>query len=590
MNKRVNTDRKKSLDLAVLYRILSYLKPYKQNFAWALFTTILLAGISPVRPWLVQYTIDHSIAKSDFQLLVILTFCMIGLLMLETLLQFADSYLSTWLGQKVIKDIRVQVFSSITNFKLAYFDKNAVGTLVTRAVSDTEAIADIFSQGLLTIIGDLLKLTVLLFVMFFTDWRLALVSISTVPILIIATVWFKNAVKKSFQDVRNQVAKLNAFVQEHLSGMQLVQIFNREQEELKKFSEINLDHTKANIRSIWHYSVFFPIVEILSSISLGLLVWFGAEQVMENKISIGHLIAFIMYINMMFRPIRMLADRFNTLQMGMVSSERVFKIIDTNENISDKGNLTTKFKGDIEFKDVWFAYEKDNWVLKNLSFKVRSGQKIALVGATGSGKTSITSLINRFYEYQSGTVFIDDVKIEDFDLSHLRNSIGIVLQDVFLFSDTIMNNITLGDSSILETRVIEAAKLIGIHNFIMQLPGNYNYNVMERGATLSVGQRQLLAFLRVYVHNPSILILDEATSSIDSESEELIQRAMEILTLNRTAIIVAHRLSTIKSVDQILVLDKGVLIEKGTHLELIQRGGAYFNLVEKQFNSPRVLE
>jgi ATP-binding cassette subfamily B protein len=515
---------------------------------------------------------------------------MIGLLILETLLQFADSYLSTWLGQKVIKDIRVQVFSSITNFKLAYFDKNAVGTLVTRAVSDTESIADIFSQGLLTIIGDLLKLTVLLFVMFFTDWRLALVSISTVPILILATVWFKNAVKKSFQDVRNQVAKLNAFVQEHLSGMQLVQIFNREEEELKKFSKINLAHTEANIRSIWHYSVFFPIVEILSSISLGLLVWFGAEQVIENRISVGHLIAFIMYINMLFRPIRMLADRFNTLQMGMVSSERVFKIIDTHESIADEGKLKKDFKGDIEFKDVWFCYEKENWVLKNLSFKVFSGQKIALVGATGSGKTSITSLINRFYEYQRGNIYIDNSKIEEFDLMHLRNRIGIVLQDVFLFSDTIMYNITLGDSSIAESEVIAAAKLIGIHNFIMQLPGNYHYNVMERGATLSVGQRQLLAFLRVYVHNPAILILDEATSSIDSESEELIQRAMEILTQNRTAIIVAHRLSTIKSVDQILVLDKGELIEKGTHLELMQKGGAYHNLVEKQFNSLQVLE
>lgn len=576
----------KALDFKLLRRVFAFAKPYRKRFYFALLSTAVLAFVSPLRPWLVQYTVDNCIIHPDYKNLVVFSALMLGLLISETLLQYFDSYLSNWVGHTVIRDLRIAVFKHISNFKLSYYDNNAIGTLVTRTVSDTETIADVFSQGLLTIFGDLLKLIVLITVMFYTDVKLSLAALSTVPVLLFATYIFKNAVKSAFQEVRTQVARLNAFVQEHIQGMMIVQTFSKEQQESDKFKAINLEHTKANIKSVWHYSVFFPVVEILSSISLGLLVWFGASEVVSERVTLGNLIAFIMYINMLFRPIRMLADRFNTLQMGMVCSERVFKVLDTNETIDNQGNYVSKgIKGEIEFKDVWFAYKGEEWVLRGVSFKINPGECYALVGATGSGKTSIANLINRFYEFQKGEILIDGVDIRKYDLNFLRRNIGIVLQDAFLFSDSILKNITFGDTISLE-EVIEASKEIETHSFIMQLPDNYYYNVRERGATLSVGQRQLLSFLRVYVHKPSVLVLDEATSSIDSQSEVLIQKATEKITQGRTSIIIAHRLSTIRNASKILVIEKGKVIEDGTHTQLMKNfNGHYRKLFEMQTNN-----
>jgi ATP-binding cassette subfamily B protein len=584
MTTNKNKDSKtKRFNLKLLWRILAYIKPYRKQFLLSILCVLLLAGLSPIRPWLVQYSIDKVIAIKNFSMLNWVGIAMVLLLLFETIIQFADSYLATWLGQAVIKDIRKQVYNSILSFKLNYFDKNAIGTLVTRTVSDTEAIADIFSQGLLTIMGDILKLSVILLVMFITDWKLTLVSISTIPVLFLATMWFKNAVKKSFSEVRTQVARLNAFVQERINGMSLIQAFNQEKYQLEAFNEINQKHTQANIKSIWHYSVFFPIVEILSSISLGLLVWFGAEQVINNSVQPGHIVAFIIYINMLFRPIRMMADRFNTLQMGMVASERVFKVIDSQLEFEKSGEYIASIKGEIEFNEVWFYYEENHWVLKNINLKIRKGEKIALVGATGSGKTTITALINGFYFPQKGSVTIDGTSINQYNLRALRKQIGIVLQDVFLFSDTVLNNITLCNPEITYNQVIEAAKKLGAHEFINKLPGGYNFNVLERGTTLSAGQKQLISILRAYVHNPAILILDEATANIDSESEQIIQKAISELTYGRTSIIVAHRLSTIQHCDTIYVLNKGEVVEYGSHNQLLDKKGFYSNLIEKYY-------
>ena len=456
--------------------------------------------------------------------------------------------------------------------------------MVTRAISDIQTIADVFSQGFLEILGDVLKLIVVIIVMFVADWRLTLISLSTIPVLLFATYIFKNAIKSAFQQVRTQVARLNAYVQEHISGMNIVQIFNREKEELRKFEKINAAHREANIKSIWHYSVFFPVVEILSSISIGLLIWIGAREVLKGEFTLGSIVAFIMYINMLFRPIRQLADRFNTLQMGMVSSERVFKILDTHEVIENKGTHDAEaISGKIEFKNVWFAYDKENYVLKDVSFTVKQGETLALVGATGSGKSSIINLLNRFYEYNKGVISIDGIDIREYELGSLRTNIGVVLQDVFLFSDTIANNISLNNPNISLQQIELAAQQVGADNFIKNFPNQYQYNVMERGATLSVGQRQLLSFIRAYVYNPKILVLDEATSSIDTESEILIQNATDVLTKNRTSIIIAHRLSTIQKANKILVLENGKIIESGTHSELLALNGHYKHLVDLQF-------
>jgi ATP-binding cassette subfamily B protein len=574
----------KTVDGTVLKRIFGYIKPFRKNFLLAVCTTITLAFLSPIRPYLIQYTFDNYVALPNLNMLMYMTIALIALLSLETFFQFADSFLTNQLGQNIIKDLRIQLYKHIINLRLKYYDNTPIGTLVTRAVSDIEVIADIFSEGLIVIIGDLLKITVILGVMIFLNFKLTLIILSPIPLLLIATYIFKKSVQASFQDVRTQVARLNAFVQEHITGMYIVQIFNREQSEMKHFELINAKHRDANIRSILAYSIFFPIVEILSSVSLGLLVWWGGKGILRETATIGELVSFIMYINMLFRPIRQLADRFNTLQMGMVSSERVFKVLDTNEIIENEGQLKAEnIKGNVEFNNVWFAYNNEDWILKNISFSVKQGATIALVGATGAGKSSIINLLNRFYEYNKGVISIDDIDIKDYELTSLRKNIGVVLQDVFLFSDTLANNITLNNPEITREQIIEAAKIVGAHDFINKLPNGYDYNAMERGGMLSVGQRQLISFIRAYVYNPKILVLDEATSSVDTESEKLIQNAIELLTKNRTSIIIAHRLATIQKADKIIVMEKGEIIEMGNHQELLKRNGQYKRLFDLQF-------
>lgn len=578
----------KAVDWLVIKRILAYIKPYRANFALAVFTTISLAFLSPLRPYLVQYTFDNFVALPNAPMLFYMTIVLIALLLVEALFQFFDSFLTNRLGQNIIKDIRIQLYKHIINLRLKYYDNTPIGTLVTRAVSDIETIADIFSEGLIVIIGDLLKISVILVVMLVLNVKLTLIILIPIPFLFIATYFFKQAVQISFQDVRTQVARLNAFVQEHITGMSVVQVFNREKTEQKSFEQINAQHRDANIRSILAYSIFFPVVEILSSVSLGLIVWWGGKGLLSQTTTVGELVSFIMYTNMLFRPIRQLADRFNTLQMGMVSSERVFKVLDTNEMIENKGlQPAENIQGNIEFKNVWFTYTNDEaWILKNISFSVKNGETIALVGATGAGKSSIINLLNRFYEYNKGIISIDNRDVRDYELGSLRKNIGVVLQDVFLFSDTLANNISLNNPEITREQIVEAAKIVGAHEFIIQLPNGYDYNAMERGAMLSVGQRQLISFIRAYVYNPKILVLDEATSSIDTESEQLIQNAIELLTKNRTSIIIAHRLATIQKADKILVMDKGEIIESGNHQELLKQNGHYKRLFELQFKAP----
>ncbi len=595
----------KAVDWVIIKRIFSYVKSYWGNFIFAVFTTITLAFIAPVRPYLIQYTFDHYVAIPDAQMLLYMTIVLTALLLLEAVFQFSDSFLTNRLGQNIIKDLRVQLYKHIINLRLKYYDTTPIGTLVTRAVSDIETIADIFSEGLIVIIGDLLKISVILVVMFFLNVKLTLIILSPIPILLIATYIFKQSVQASFQEVRTQVARLNAFVQEHITGMSVVQVFNREKAEMKHFEIINARHRDANIRSILSYSIFFPVVEILSAVSLGLIVWWGGRGILNQTATIGELVSFIMYTNMLFRPIRQLADRFNTLQMGMVSSERVFKVLDTHEIIENKGTIPAEnIRGAIEFKNVWFAYNSDSiewdegrgagdgkfsptWILKNVSFSVKQGETVALVGATGAGKSSVINLLNRFYEYNKGIISIDGINIHDYELSSLRKNIGVVLQDVFLFSDTLANNISLNNPEITRKQIIEAAQLVGAHDFITNLPGGYDYNAMERGAMLSVGQRQLISFIRAYVYNPKILVLDEATSSIDTESEQLIQNAIELLTKNRTSIIIAHRLATIQKADKIIVMDKGEIIETGNHQELLKLNGQYKRLFELQFKEEK---
>lgn len=581
-----------TFDISLFKRIFSYVNPYKKMFGISVVILVLLAFVAPLRALLIGYMFDQFVAIPNLPMFLKYTIVLLVSLILEGVFQFIGSYTSSWIGQAIVKDIRVSLFQHISNLRLKYFDATPIGTLVTRVVSDMETIGDMFTEGLIEITGDLLKLLVILTFMLFINVKLTLISLATIPILLVATYVFKNAIKSAFQEVRTQVARLNAFVQEHITGMNIVQIFNREGVEFEKFKEINAKHRDANIRSVWHYSVFYPVVEILSSVSMGLLVWWGGKAVLAGTASLGDLIAFTtLFINMLFRPIRMLADRFNTLQMGMVSSERVFKVLDTKAFIADAGTLSAnEMRGEVEFNDVWFSYEDEpirNWILKGISFKVSRGETVALVGSTGAGKTSIINLLNRFYEYNKGVISIDGTDIRSYKLNSLRSNIGLVLQDVFLFSDTIANNISLYDSSITRERIVEAAKAIGAHQFIMELPGGYDYNVMERGAMLSVGQRQLIAFIRAYVFNPKILVLDEATSSIDTESELLIQQATDKLIANRTSIIIAHRLATIQKANRIIVLDHGEIIESGTHQELLKLNGKYRKLYELQFKGER---
>lgn len=564
-------------------RVMEYAKPYMRVFYLALFLTIVLAALGVARPWLIGKAIDIYVINDDPKGLLYLTLLVVGILMLEAVAQFYQTYYSNWIGQSVTIDLRSRLFSHITAFKLKYFDKTAVGTVVTRCVSDIETISAIFSQGLLNILGELLKLIVVIAVMFAISWQLTLYSLVPIPFLILVMVVFKNSIKKSFQQVRTQVSRLNAFVQEHITGMSIVQVFNREKEEKDKFIEINRSHRKAHIRSIWAYSIFFPVVEILSAVSLALLVWWGVGGVIEDKVTQGDLVAFILFIYMLYRPIRQLADRFNVLQMGMVGSERVFGMLDIDQRIENEGNLAEGIRGNIRFENVSFAYEGEDWVLKDLSFEVKEGQTVAFVGATGAGKSSVINLINRFYEFQKGDIYFDGKSIRDYDVSYLRSQVAVVLQDVFLFSDTIANNITLNNPDISREEVMAAAEAVGASDFIEKMPGAYDYDVMERGGMLSVGQRQLISFIRAYVYQPNILILDEATSSVDTESEILIQNAIDKLTENRTSIVIAHRLSTIQKADKIIVMDKGHIVEQGSHQELLDMEGAYKELFDLQF-------
>ena len=579
----------KAWDLKLFQRVFKYIKPYNKEFYFTALLVVILAILAPVRPYLIQYMIDEEVAVSDIEGVRNITLLLIGVMIFEAIIQFYQSYLANWLGQSIIKDIRVQLYRHVLSFKLKYFDRTPIGTLVTRNVSDIETISNIFAEGILVIFGDILKLLAVVSVMLYTDWLLTLIALIPIPILIFATGIFKKVIKKAFQEVRTQVANLNSFVQERVTGMKIIQIFNREAAESAQFEVMNKKHKEAHIRTVWAYSIFFPVVEMLSASSLGLLVWWGTKGVIAGHTSLGDLIAFILYIHMLYRPIRQLADRFNTLQMGMVSSERVFKVLDTDSSIENQGDFKKeKLDGAIEFKNVWFAYVDDDYVLRDVSFEVQPGETVAFVGATGSGKTSTINLLGRFYEFQKGEIRVDGEVIQRFDLENLRKNMAVVLQDVFLFSDTILNNITLNSPEISKEAVIEASKKVGAHEFISKLPGGYDYDVKERGGMLSVGQRQLISFIRAYVHQPSILILDEATSSIDTESELLIQKATDILTEGRTSIVIAHRLSTIQKADKIIVLEAGRIIEQGSHQDLLAMNGHYKKLFELQFSEAEV--
>lgn len=574
--------------LSKLRRVFQYAAPYKNKFILSVALGILLAIITPLRPMLIQLTVDQYIARSMARMVVYITLVQIGIVLLETLMRFVFSFTMAWLGQAVIKDIRVAVYKKILGLNLRQFDKTPIGTLTTRTVNDIESINDIFSDGLIPIIADILSIICVLAYMLWMDWRLTLISLIPFPIMIVATYYFKESINKAFFKVRNAVAALNAFVQEHLTGMGVVQAFVAEQREFSKFKAINKQHRNANIQSIFAYSVFFPVIEIILALSIGLVIWRAAKQSLDlHQGQEGIIVAFIMCLNLLFRPLRMLADKFNTVQMGIIAADRVFTVLDNpdEERAPAAGYLPIqgRMKGNIGFESVWFAYQQENWVLKDVDFHIRAGQTVAIVGHTGSGKTTIISLLNRMYQVQKGCIKIDGQDINQLSPGYLRENIGVVLQDVFLFSGSVLDNITLRNPDIAREQVVAAAKMIELHDFIMKLPNGYDYNVMERGATLSLGQRQLLSFIRALLYNPSILILDEATSSVDSESELLIQKAIDTLVKDRTAIIIAHRLSTIRRADIILVLDKGVLVESGSHDELLARGGFYARLHKMQF-------
>jgi len=601
----------KIYDLNLLKRIFQYVKPYRAVFAWALFLTILMAGLAPLRPLLIEHTVDKYIAENDGSGLLWMTIIMIGLLLLQTIVQYYHTFLTNSLGQSVIRDLRVHVFNHITNMRLKYFDRTPIGQIITRTVSDLETIADIFSEGLIMIVGDILQIVTIIACMLLYSWKLTLIVLMPMPLLMVASYIFKEAIKSAFHEVRIQVAQLNTFLQEHITGMSVIQYFNREDQEMHKFQQINMMYRNANIRSNWYYSIFFPIVEIISAISIGLLIWYGSKMILNEEIVTtffkkevagpGMVIAFIMFIYMLFRPIRELADKFNTLQMGMVGAERIFNVLDTDEATVNTGTYQPELvNGEIEFDHVWFTYtpvvsgpgsngnhpsDEENWILKDISFHVKPGETLALVGATGAGKSSLINILNRFYEIGKGSVKLDGVDIRQYELNSLRSQIATVLQDVFLFSDSIANNIKLNNDQISREKLIHAAKEVGAHEFIERLPGGYDYEVMERGSTLSVGQAQLISFIRAMVYDPKILVLDEATSSVDTETESLIQKAIYKLMQGRTSIVIAHRLSTIQNADRIIVLDHGEIKEMGSHQQLLRLNGYYKRLYDLQFNS-----
>jgi len=585
----------KAMDFKLMLRIYKLATPYRGYLIASVILTFGYAYTGPLVPELIADVLNVQVMKGDAAGLTNAVLLILGVSLLNTLMLLARTWFSAFLAQNVVFDLRNRVYKYITRLKLRYIDKTPVGTLITRNVSDIQTISDFFTDGAVTISGDILMIGVIVYNMFNADWRLALITLSVVPVLLNATYIFKEKVRMSFQDVRQQVQRLNAFVQEHITGMQIVQIFNREKVEERRFERINSLHRDANIRSVMYYSVFFPVVEILTAIAIGLIVWYGVNTVIRGvnagqAAEFGTIVQFIMYVQMFFRPVRQIADRFNAMQMGIVAGERVFKLIDAEENLEESGTETPSIHGNIEFKDVWFAYQQEDWVLKDLNLSVKEGKTLALVGATGAGKSSIVNLISRFYEFNKGEITVDGISIRDMDLVHLRKHTSVVLQDVFLFSGSILDNVKLFNPKMTDQEVVDACKAVGAHGFIENLPGTYSYKVMERGATLSVGQRQLISFARALAFNPRILILDEATSSVDTETEELIQKAIALLMKGRTSIVIAHRLSTIQHADEIVVLDKGQILEQGTHSELIEKEAAYASMYRSQFemNQPNM--
>lgn len=588
----------KALDWKLLARIMHYVKPYNTTFVISAFLTVFLAASALVQPILMQKTLDDYILKDNYPGLVFMVELMTAQIFIQTIAQYFQTYLTNSLGQSVIRDLRIDIFNHMTNLRLKYFDRTPIGMLITRTVSDLETIADIFSEGLISIMGDMLLLLAVIGYMLFRDWKLALITLTPMPFLLLSTYVFKEAIKSSFQEVRTQVAQLNTFLAEHISGISIIQFFSREDQEMRKFKVVNKKYRDANIRSNWYYSIFFPVVEILFAICMALLVWYGCKRILTDGqldsistsphgITPGVILEFILCLNLLFRPIRQLADKFNTLQMGMVGADRIFRVLDTNEVAINTGHLKpATLLGEIKFNHVWFAYNDETWVLKDINFHLEPGKTLALVGATGAGKSSTINILNRFYEIGNGSVTIDGIDLRDYDVNYLRSRIATVIQDVFLFTDTIGNNISLNNPAITREQVIAAAKDVGAHEFIERLPGGYDYNVMERGSTLSAGQAQLISFIRALVYNPTILVLDEATSSVDTETEILIQNAINKLMQGRTAIVIAHRLSTIQNADKIIVLDHGEIKESGTHQELLRiENGYYRKLYDLQFNS-----
>jgi len=593
----------KALDWNLLGRVMHYVKPYRRTFIIAAFLTVFLAGGAIVQPILMQLTLDKYILGNNYNGLVLMVGLMIAQLVVQTIVQYYQTYSTNSLGQSVIRDLRKDVFNHIMSLRLKYFDRTPIGMLITRTVSDLETIADIFSEGLISIVGDLLLVLAIIILMMISDWKLALITLIPMPFLMLSTYVFKEAIKSSFQEVRTQVAHLNTFLAEHISGISIIQYFSREDQEMRKFKSVNMKYRDANIRSNWYYSIFFPVVEILFAVCMALLVWYGCKRILtdgqlsslgthDHPVTPGMILQFIVLLNLLFRPIRQLADKFNTLQMGMVGADRIFKVLDTDEVAVNTGTLKpTTLRGEIDFDKVWFAYNDENWVLKNISFHVNPGETLALVGATGAGKSSTINILNRFYEIGQGTAKVDGIDIREYDVAYLRSQIATVIQDVFLFTDTIANNISLNNPTITREQIIAAAKDVGAHEFIERLPGGYDYNVMERGSTLSSGQAQLISFIRALVYDPAILVLDEATSSVDTETELLIQNAINKLMQGRTAIVIAHRLSTIQNADKIIVLDHGEIKEMGTHQELLKiEHGYYRKLYDLQFNSAGIVK